>query len=79
MADDELQITPDTKIGALLEAYPQLEEKLIELAPAFRKLKNPILRKTVAKVTSIRQAARVGGVPVGEMVNQLQQYKLVVL
>lgn len=73
MADDRLQITPDTKIGELLDAYPQLEEILIELAPAFKKLKNRILRKTVAKVTSIRQAARVGGKPVGVMVNRLRQ------
>ena len=68
-----LQITPDTKIGELLDAYPQLKEILIELAPVFKKLKNPILRKTVAKVTSIRQAARVGGKPVGDMVNRLRQ------
>lgn len=73
MGDSMLQITPDTKIGELLDAYPQLEETLVELAPAFKKLKNPILRKTIAKVTSIRQAARVGGIPVAEMVNQLRQ------
>lgn len=73
MQDGSLQIRPDTKIGELLDAYPQLEEVLITLAPAFKKLKNPILRKTVARVTSIRQAARVGGKPVGDMVNALRQ------
>lgn len=73
MANESLQITPDTKIGELLDAYPQLEKILIEIAPAFKKLKNPILRKTVAKVTSIRQAARVGGIPLGTMVNSLRR------
>jgi len=73
MPDETLQITPDTKIGALLDAYPQLEETLMEITPAFKKLKNPIFRKTVAKVTSIRQAARVGGVPLGTMVNKLRR------
>jgi hypothetical protein len=73
MNNGDLQITPDTKIGVLLAAYPQLEKVLIELAPAFKKLKNPVLRKTIAKVTSIRQAARTGAVPVADMVNQLRQ------
>ncbi len=73
MANDHPPITANMKIGTLLEAYPQLEEILTQLAPAFEKLKNPILRKTVAKVTSIRQAAKVGGISVGEMVNQLRQ------
>ncbi len=72
MASHQPPITPEMKIGDLLDAYPQLEKTLIELAPAFRKLKNPILRKTVARVTSIRQAARVGSIPVADMVNKLR-------
>jgi hypothetical protein len=49
-----------------------LEEVLIGLAPAFKKLKNPLLRKGVAKVASLRQAAAVGGLPVNELVNKLR-------
>ena len=59
----ELTITPDSKIGELLEAYPDLESTLLRLSPAFRHLKNPVLRRTVAKVASLRQVAAVGGVP----------------
>jgi hypothetical protein len=54
-------ITPDTKVGALLEAYPALEETLVGLAPEFAKLRNPILRRTVAKVATLAQAARIAG------------------
>jgi len=68
-----LQITPQTKVGELLRTYPQLEELLIEVAPAFKKLRNPVLRRTVAKVTSLAQAARVGGVSVIELVKRLRQ------
>jgi hypothetical protein len=68
-----LTITPETRIGTLLEAYPQFEEVLVRLAPAFAKLRNPILRKTVARVTSLRQAALVGGVDLAELVNTLRQ------
>ncbi len=70
---DRPDITPDLKIGALLEAYPELEEELIAAAPPFAKLRNPLLRRTVAKVTTLSQAARVGGVSVGELVGRLRQ------
>ncbi|HOK52235.1 MAG TPA: DUF1858 domain-containing protein [Bacteroidales bacterium] len=43
-----IPITPQTKVGELLEAYPQLEAKLLELSPKFGHLKNPVLRRTVA-------------------------------
>lgn len=58
-----MEINAHTKVGALLAAHPELEEPLIEWVPAFAKLRNPILRATVAKVASLEQAARVGGVP----------------
>lgn len=68
-----LPITPETKVGELLEAYPELEETLVGLAPAFSRLKNPILRKTVARVATLAQAARVGGVEVRTLVGTLRQ------
>lgn len=69
----ELIITPKTKVSDMLEAYPQLEEKLIETAPQFKKLKNPILRKTIAQVTTLSQAAIVGGMKVEELVIALRK------
>jgi uncharacterized protein (DUF2249 family) len=70
---NKLIITPRTKVYELLEAYPQLEDTLIEIAPVFKKLKNPVLRRTIARVTTLQQAAQVGQVPVHEMVNTLRQ------
>jgi hypothetical protein len=69
----KVDITPKTKVAELLQSYPELEDTLIEIAPTFSKLKNPILRKTIAKVTSLRQAAKVGNVPLGEMINKLRK------
>jgi len=65
-------ITPDMKVSELLDAYPELEDELIDIAPAFRKLRNPLLRKTVARLTSLRQAAQVGGVSLGQMMGRLR-------
>jgi len=69
---EKLIITPKTKIYDLLEAYPQLEDTLISAAPPFRKLKNPVLRKTITKITSLSQAAIIGGLKVEELINTLR-------
>ncbi len=71
--EKQLIITPDTKVYELLEVYPQLEDKLIEIAPVFKKLKNPVLKKTIARVTTLRQAAIVGQVPLSEIINKLRK------
>ena len=66
-------ISPKTKILDLIEEYPELEQLLFEMSPAFRKLQNPILRKTVARVTTLQQAALVGNLPVEKMINELRR------
>lgn len=70
---DKLIITPDTKILEMITEYPALEDKLIEAAPVFSKLKNPVLRKTVARVTTIRQAAVVGGLNLSDLIVLLRK------
>lgn len=70
--DKYLLITPRTRVGELLEAYPELEPVLMELSPAFEKLQNPVLRKTVAKVATLQQAASVGKIQVTEVINTLR-------
>lgn len=70
---ETLIITPKTKIHDLLEAYPELEDKLIAAAPQFKKLKNPILRRTIARVTTLSQAATIGSLKVETLVNELRE------
>jgi hypothetical protein len=66
-------ITPATKVAELLESWPELEDVLIAQAPAFRRLRNPVLRRTVARVATLEQAAGVGGVPVRDLVAALRR------
>lgn len=66
-------ITPETKVATFLEAYPHLQDELISCSTAFAKLRNPVLRRTVARVTSLRQAAMVGGLEIGALVNRLRR------
>jgi hypothetical protein len=68
-----LAITPETRVAELLDAYPELEAVLVRQAACFQALKNPILRRTVAKVATLEKAAQMGGVPVRTLVGVLRQ------
>jgi uncharacterized protein (DUF2249 family) len=73
MDNQTLIITPKTKVLQLLEHFPQLEDVLINYVPAFKKLKNPVLRKTVAKIATLQQSATVGNVKVEDLINALRK------
>lgn len=72
MSDQKLMISPKTRVGELLDAYPALEQVLLEISPVFAKLKNPVLRRTVAKIATLQQAAVIGNMPVEDLVNRLR-------
>jgi len=72
VSESRVSIGPETRVATLLDDYPELEEVLIAMAPPFEKLRNPILRRSVAKVASLKQAAAVAGLPVGDVVNALR-------
>ena len=65
-------ISPATKVATLLRDYPHLEELLISMSPAFVKLRNPVLRRSVARVAALNQAASVGRLDPKEFVNELR-------
>jgi hypothetical protein len=71
--DEAFQIKPETRIGALLECYPALEETLLRMAPEFSQLRDPLLRKTIAKVASLSQVAAIGKVSLPDMINALRR------
>lgn len=68
-----MEITPHTKVGALLDAHPELEDTLIAAVPIFVKLKNPILRATVAKFATLEHAAKVGNLPLPELIGLIRK------
>lgn len=68
----DIGITPDSRLGDLLDRWPGLEDVLVELSPHFKALRNPVLRRTVAKVATLRQVATVSGVPLGTLIERLR-------
>jgi hypothetical protein len=71
-ADQSMEITPQSKLFDILEAYPQLEAQITNIAPPFKNLKNPVLRRTVGKLATLAQVAQVGGMNVNKLVNTLR-------
>lgn len=66
-------INPGMKVAELLDHWPELEEVLVAQAPAFQKLRNPILRRTVARVATLEQAAGIAGIGARDLVRTLRQ------
>lgn len=68
-----MEITSQTKLFDLLEAYPELEAQIMNIAPPFQNLKNPVLRRTVGKIATLEKVAQIGGMDVGKLVNTLRR------
>ncbi|EPR41431.1 protein of unknown function DUF438 [Desulfovibrio sp. X2] len=56
-----MELSAKTRLGPLLDKYPFLLDFLLAKSPVYSKLKNPLLRKTLAKVAPLSQAAAMGG------------------
>ena len=67
---EHLEITPDTKVGEVLARYPQSLE--IFVRSGFPLLRNPVLRKTMARVITIEQACRREGVDLARLLAELK-------
>jgi hypothetical protein len=73
MTKNEIDITPSTKVNDLLSAYPEIEDDLISMAPPFKKLRNPLLRRTIGRVATLKQVAATGDIPLDELINNLRK------
>jgi len=73
MKKPSLEITPETNMGDLLKTYPELEDELIKMAPPFKKLKNPLLRRGIGTVASLKHVASVGNIPINQLISQINE------
>ncbi len=67
------KIDSGTKISTLIAMNPDTIEVIASINKNFRKLRNPILRKTLAKRVNIKDAARIGNVDVDVLLNKLKE------
>ena len=70
--DDE-PILASWKISEVLHQHPDLLDALVELSPAFAKLRNPLMRKVQSRLVTVAQAAEIAGIPPAELTRALNQ------
>ncbi|HEX5642486.1 MAG TPA: DUF438 domain-containing protein [Thermoleophilia bacterium] len=66
-----LTITPKTTIHTLLKEYPFLLDFLAEYHPEFKKLTNPVLRRTVGRMATLDAVAEQGNVPLNRLTDDI--------
>ena len=67
-----MEIKFNTKVYDLLKNHPELLNVLINLSPRYNKLKNPILKRTITRFASLRQASYLGGLSPEKLINILR-------
>ena len=65
-----VEITPKTKVGDVLACYPQ--SLGIFVRRGFTLLRNPVLRRTMARAITIEQACRREGVDMNDLLDELR-------
>ncbi len=70
-SEPRLKPRPDTKISALLKAYPEMVEVLARFNRHFELLRRPTLRKLMTPLVTIEKAARTADVDVGSMLEAI--------
>ncbi len=68
-----MEITAKSKLLDVLNDYPQLEEQIIQAAPVFQNLKNPILRRTVGRMATVEKVVQIGGLDLTTFINLLRR------
>ncbi len=66
------EIKMQTTVAQLLNDYEGMKDVLISINPKFKKLNNPILRRTLAKLSTVKQVAIIGGMDAQDLLNRLR-------
>ena len=66
-----LTITPKTTVHTLLKEYPFLLDFLAGYHPEFKKLTNPVLRRTVGRMATLDAVADQANVPLNELTDAI--------
>ncbi|TXG80477.1 MAG: DUF2249 domain-containing protein [Thermomicrobiales bacterium] len=66
-------ITASWKISRVLQSYPELLDVLIDSAPAFERLRNPLVRRVQSRLVTVEQAAGIAGLDASLLVARLNE------
>ncbi len=74
-ADDHapIPVRPDQKVAAVLKEHPELVDTFVAQSDAFKRLQNPLMRKTFARMVTVSQAAAVANIPAWRLLQVLNE------
>jgi hypothetical protein len=72
MTKSVLEISPSTTVYDLLSHYPELEDRLIAMAAPFKKLRNPALKNSIARIATLKHISSVGNIPLNELIDNIR-------
>jgi len=64
-------ILASERVSDILNRYPSLVDTLIDASPAFRNLRNPIMRRVQSRLVTVSQAAGIAGLSPAELTRTL--------
>ncbi len=73
-AEDIEPIKSSDNVYDTLEKYPELKGVLLNLSPKFKRLQNPVMFNTLAKYVSFKEAAKITGVSICEILHTINNY-----
>jgi NitT/TauT family transport system substrate-binding protein len=73
-SDDIKPVFAGDNVRQTLERHPELKDVLTELSPKFKKMQNPVLYNTLARFASFKDAAKVTGLTVCEILHTINSY-----
>jgi DUF438 domain-containing protein len=68
---DDFSINGKTTVDALTKRYPFLIEYLPTLSPAYKKLKNPVLRRTMGAIATMEKVAGMGDLELDHLLSSI--------
>ncbi len=71
MTDAPLPVSPNDKVSDVLARDESLIDVFVRAAPHFEKLRNRTMRRTMARLVTVEQAARTANVPAERLVRDL--------
>ncbi len=74
VTSEVLPVLAKSNIKETLDKYPELKDVLVKLSPKFKKMQNPALYNTLARFASFKDAARVAGVSLCEILHTINKH-----
>ncbi len=67
-----MRVTKDTTIHEIIKTYPYMLDWFASYAPEFKKLRNPVLKNTIARAATLEAAAELADKPLDEFLDDVR-------